>query len=57
MKVLDLNDYFDGYGIIADCKDEDGNLVNFTLCDLRAEDKEHPNWDWLERYGYWFTNR
>lgn len=56
IKLLDLDDYDDKYGIFGIGKGETG-AVTFPICNLEATDKESKNYELLRNYVVWFANR
>jgi hypothetical protein len=56
VKVFDLSDYEDLYGVLVDIKHKRGLYV-FPLCDLEVLDKTSPNYQFVDDYAVWFANR
>lgn len=55
IKLLDLDDYEDRYGIFGIGKYEYG-AITFPICNLEATDKESRNYELLRDYVIWFAN-
>jgi hypothetical protein len=56
IKLLDLEDYDDRYGILAIGKEGRGAITTL-LCNLEAIDQKSKNYDLLRDYVVWFANR
>ncbi len=56
IKLLDLDEYDDRYGIFGIGKGEMG-AVTFPICNLEATNKESKNYELLRNYVVWFANR
>lgn len=56
IKLLDLDDYDDKYGIFGIGKGEMG-AITFPICNLEATDKKSKNYELLRNYVVWFANR
>ncbi len=56
IKLLDLDDYDDMYGIFGIGKGEMG-AVTFPICNLEATNKASKNYEFLRNYVVWFANR
>jgi hypothetical protein len=56
LKVLDISDVDDFYGIIVSAKAKHG-WCDFPLCDLEVVDEGSPNYQPVHDYCVWFANR
>lgn len=56
IKLLDIDDYDELYGIFGIGKSEKG-AVTFPICNLEATDKTSDNYELLRDYVIWFANR
>lgn len=56
IKLLDLNDYEDMYGVFGIGKYEMGSITT-PICNLEAVDKKSKNYELLRDYVVWFANR
>lgn len=55
IKLLDLDDYDDMYGIFGIGKSEMG-AVTFPICNVEATDEKSNNYELLRDYVIWFAN-
>jgi len=55
IKLLDLDDYDDKYGIFGIGKYEMG-AITFPLCNMEAKEKNSENYELLRDYVVWFAN-
>ena len=56
IRVIGLNDVFEGYGVLVDVK-KDRRKYQLPLADLRAKDNKAPEYQAIEDYAIWFANR
>lgn len=56
IKLLDLDDYDDMYGIFGIGKGEMG-AITYPICNLEATNKASKNYELLRNYVVWFANR
>lgn len=56
IKLLNLGDYEDMYGLFAIGKEGRGSITT-PLCNLEASDKKSKNYGLLNDYVVWFANR
>jgi len=54
--VLSIEDVDDSYGVIAKCR-QGRKHYYFPLADLKALDQKSPNYQLVDDFGVWFSNR
>lgn len=56
VRVITLNDIYEGYGILVDVK-KDRQTYQLPLADLEVKDKQAPQYQAVMDYVVWFANR